>query len=67
MATAPKVGDRLINESGTCVKIVKTVEGDDPKPGEISADRVDAFLKAGYRMVTEKDVIPVQQHQIDNP
>ena len=65
MAQDPKVGDRLINEHGTCVKIVKAIDGDETKPGEIGADRADDFLKAGYRIVTDDDVIPVQQHQID--
>jgi hypothetical protein len=62
MADTPRVGTRLINDHGTVVKIVKAVEGDEPKPGTVPADRVDDFLDAGYRVLTADDVVPPQTH-----
>ena len=61
----PKVGDRIINDHGTCVKIVNVIEGQEVAPGEVAADRVQDFLDAGYRLIEEDEVIPVQAHQVN--
>ncbi len=61
----PRVGTKLINDAGTCVKIVNLSEGEDLQPGTIPANRLDEWLAAGYRPVTADDVIPVQAHQVN--
>ncbi len=61
----PRVGSRIINDAGTCVKIVNVSEGETLFPGTIPVSRLDEWLAAGYRPVTEDDVIPVQAHQVD--
>jgi len=60
----PRVGARIVNDAGTCVKIVNVSEGEDLQPGTIPANRLDEWLAAGYRPVTAGDVIPVQAHQV---
>lgn len=63
----PRVGTRLINDAGTCVKIVNYPEGaTNYTAGTVPAEMVDALLKAGYRPVTKDDVIPVQAHHLMN-
>jgi hypothetical protein len=57
---ASKIGDKLINDAGTCVTIA---DADDPNEGEIAAERVRAFLAAGYRPVKATDDIPLQSHE----
>lgn len=63
MAT-PKVGDRLMNDAGTLVEIVKDVEGDTLEPGTFPESRADELIKAGYRAVAKDDVIPKQAHEL---
>lgn len=59
----PRVGSRIVNDAGTCVKVVNVSEGEELQPGTIPANRLDEWLAAGYRPVTANDVIPVQAHQ----
>jgi hypothetical protein len=63
MPDRPRVGSRIINDAGTCLKVMNISEGETIPPGSVPANRLDEFLAAGYRPVTKDDVIPVQSHQ----
>lgn len=64
-AEDPKVGQRIMNDAGTCLKIVNTIEGETVEPGTVPAADVPRFMAAGYELVKEDQPIPVQQHQVD--
>jgi hypothetical protein len=64
-AERPRVGSRIINDAGTCLKVQNISEGETIPPGVVPANRLDEFLAAGYRSVTKEDIIPVQAHQIE--
>lgn len=59
-----KVGDLIINDAGTCLRVVDQVEGASVKPGTAPAQNIQAYLDAGYALVDDETEIPRQSDPI---